>query len=426
MLITFEVENFRSIKDRQVLSLERAGHGFESRLGIDGEQACGGMTPVAVLFGANASGKSNVIDALLLLRSLVGDSSDHDVGQPLPCQPFRLDRDSPDKPVSFCVRFSTVRREYEYALTLHNGIVLDETLYEYVRNVTRRSKRRLFARKRSAIADKPAITVSPKLAGAKKAIIEATRDNMLFLSKAAKENFAPLMDAYRWFVPAGRTVGSLDLFETDERFRQWILRLMGNADLGVSGIRIKPSNARPSERLVKALADDDDPAARSRIERELASRSRTPALTHRSMVDGAIVEEELPWRYESMGTKQLWEYAGLIYASLRDGTLLVVDEIHGLHPLLLREIITLFQLRHANPNGAQLLFTSHDTVLLGNWAGMGFTLDRDQIWFTEKNNDGATQLYALIEFSPRETDNVEKMYLQGRLGATPILGTLVQ
>lgn len=424
MFLSLEVENFRSIKERQTLTFRRAGNGSESRLDFGSDTAGGDFTPVVVLFGANASGKSNVLDALKYVRALVLGSADRKVGKPLPVQTFRLDKKSREAPSSFRIRFSTAMHEYEYEVSLQDGKVVSEWLGEHVRNTTRRSVRTLFARR---VADgKSAITVSAKLRGSKKAIIDATRDNMLFLSKAAKENFEPLMDAYHWFIPEDSSTDPVNLFDEDPKFCEWVLQLLGSADLGVSDIRIKPPSQRPPQELVKMLAEGDDSKSLADVEQRLMKANRQPTLSHRAIVDGVLTAAEIPWNYESLGTQQLWRYAGGIYSALKNGTLLLLDEITGLHPLLLKEIITLFQRKSTNPNGAQLLFSSHDVTLLSNWGGLGFLLDRDQIWFTEKGNDGITQLYPLTDFSPRSEENIEKLYLQGRLGATPILGDLVR
>lgn len=422
MFFSLEVENFRSIKDRQVLSFRRAGSGAESRLELGDNAAGDALTPVLVLFGANASGKSNVLDALGYIQMLVLESADQKVGEPLPVQTFRFDERLRSGATSFLLHFATKSNEYEYSFDLQGGFVVSERLDEFVQNEFKRSRRMMFSRTRKG--ESTVIKVSPRLRGAKKAIIDATRDNMLFLSKAAKENFGSLMDAYQWFTPPFED--SVELFDTDPEFRKWVLRLLENADLGVSGIEIKPPADRPPQELVKMLAEGDDPDSLAEAEHRLLERNRRPMLAHRAVADGESAEIEIPWDYESLGTKQLWRYAGAVYTALRDGKLLMLDEITGLHPLLLKEIISIFQRRSTNPHGAQLLFSSHDVVLLGNWGGLGFLLDRDQIWFTEKGNDGATQLYSVADFSAREVPNIEKFYLQGRLGATPILGDLVR
>jgi len=103
-----------------------------------------------------------------------------------------------------------------------------------------------------------------------------------------------------------------------------------------------------------------------------------------------------------------------------------MDEISSLHPLLVRAIIEMFQSRSWNPHGAQLLFTTHDISLLGDFGGTGYILDRDQIWFTEKSVEGVTEIIPLTDFHPRNTEDIEKAYIMGRFGAIPALDQLLE
>jgi len=102
-----------------------------------------------------------------------------------------------------------------------------------------------------------------------------------------------------------------------------------------------------------------------------------------------------------------------------------MDEISNLHPLMVRAIIEMFQSQRWNPHGAQLLFTTHDVSLLGDFGGFGYMLDRDQIWFTEKSSEGVTEITPLTDFHPRNTDNIEKAYIMGLFGAIPSLDQLL-
>ena len=133
----------------------------------------------------------------------------------------------------------------------------------------------------------------------------------------------------------------------------------------------------------------------------------------------------LPLNQESAGTITLVALATRLTRVLANGSLLCVDEIDSsLHPMLIMEILKLFQTPERNPHGAQLLFTTHDTTLLGNIAGPA-PLRRDQVWFAEKDDVGATHLYPLTEYRPRREENLERGYLQGRYGAVPFIGELV-
>jgi hypothetical protein len=128
----------------------------------------------------------------------------------------------------------------------------------------------------------------------------------------------------------------------------------------------------------------------------------------------------LPFESESQGTQTLVALAGPLSQALRNGYLLMVDELDtSLHPRLVAELVKLFQSPVSNPKQAQLVFSTHDTSLLGSLVGEAPILDRDQVWFVEKDQSGATSLYPLTDFSPRRLENLERGYLQGRYGAVP-------
>nr|AYM53879.1 hypothetical protein [Kofleria flava] len=143
---------------------------------------------------------------------------------------------------------------------------------------------------------------------------------------------------------------------------------------------------------------------------------------HQSAADNAW----LPFHEESRGTQTLFRMAPSIVTALQSGSMLVIDELEAsLHPLLALQVVRHFNDPRANPRNAQLLFTTHDTNLLGTELGEP-ALPRDQIWLTEKDEEGATDLYPLTDYKPRKAENLERGYLQGRYGAIPFLGPLAR
>jgi AAA15 family ATPase/GTPase len=426
MLLSFEFENFRSMQDRQTLSLVRAGDGTKSRLAIDEELAGGAVSPIAVIFGANASGKSTVIEALWFVRRIIRHSARQEAGVSLPNPAFALDDDSRGKPFRCETWFTVGEREYKYSFAISDGIVSEEGLKEISQGPSRRTIKTLFSRQTQEGASK--IAVSPGLPGSKKAIIDATRPNSLFLSKAVQENFEPLMDVYNWFVDSSFESGGdpgLAQLESDPDFGPWIKNFLVEADLGVVDIMVRNPSRPPSD-LVARLADTDDPEDLARVEEELIRRRRRPELLHRR--ESSIANTgAIAWNHESRGTRELWDVAADVYSALKSGKPLIIDELSSLHPMLVRKLLETFQSRRTNPHDAQLIFTSHDLNLLGSWGGHGFILDRDQIWLTEKEyHSGATTLMPLTDFSPRKDEDIERMYLQGRYGAVPSIGVLAR
>lgn len=425
MLYSLRVENYMSLKEEQTLSFERNS---KPRIYLTDGPACGDYSPIEVIFGANASGKSNALSALGFMTHLIKDSAGFAVNHKLPNVAFALDPEYVDAPSTFSAHFlSEKHREYEYSFTIWNGKIIKERLDEKVVNRSaqnpkreRKTTRNLFMRDINGVGKSKGDTqifVSSRLHGSKMRIIEATRDNMLFLSKAATDDFEPLMDAYNWFLPFDNDENSTRLFERDADFRNWVTALLESSNLGITNVQVEHDGLTSQALNLISETKKQNTEAAKQLEAQLFRDSAQPRLTHR----GSGKSAEIAWNQESAGTRQLWNYAANLYFILKAGEVGIIDEFEGLHPLLLRKIISMFQSKETNPNGAQLLFTSHDIVLLGNFGGMGYALNRDQIWFTEKDDGGATELYSLADFKSREGENAEKMYLQGRLGATPLL-----
>lgn len=183
--------------------------------------------------------------------------------------------------------------------------------------------------------------------------------------------------------------------------REAIVELLRAADTGIMDVRVVHAAEEQKGR----------PAPRTRL-----------YFKHKT---GEAETAWLPLEVESAGTVTLLDLAIRLVPVLRTGGLLCIDEIEAsLHPMLAGALLQLFCDTQTNPKGAQLIFTTHDTNLLGNSLGVG-PLRRDQIWFTEKDEQGATHLYPLTDFHPRKEENLERGYLQGRYGAVPYLGDLV-
>ena len=428
MLISFSIANYGSIKKKQTLSFRRYQSGMGSRVAIDDELAGNDISPIAVIYGANASGKSTFLRALSFIKNLVGKSALSPVGRPIHVPFFALSEETTTQPFQTEVVFTTTKSEYSYSFKISNaGNVISEKLLRINPVGKRRSVQTIFSRK---VDDDQhdIIRTSSYMHGAKKHIVDSTRPNSLFLSKAAQENNRDILDAYEWFVqPEDNQINvnnassmSVSLFEKDPQFQKWVLQLIQKADLGIGNIEI----TNPPKRYVdflKRINENEDKQQDEAAINELIKMSRRPALYHLAEQSKPI---RLDWRYESDGTKSLWNLASGLYTCLKNGLLICIDELTYLHPALVRQLMHIFQSKRSNPNGAQILFTSHDVSLLGNFGGSGYILDRDQIWFTEKDADGATSLYPLTDFDPRKDANTEKQYIGGRYGAVPLIDDL--
>lgn len=259
-----------------------------------------------------------------------------------------------------------------------------------------------------------------------RAVLALLRDNALYLSTAATANHPALLPLYRWFSrnlllaeadsrPFRQALTTEML--NDELRREHVLSLLHAADLGVTGAKKHEPDPVMQERLRRAVrilsgVDDDPDSNEGPAFEELGVR-----LTHRG-VEGEV---ELDAADESLGTRVWFGLIGPVVHALESGSVFLADELDAsLHPALVAELVRLFQDPVTNPRRAQLVFNSHDASLLGDAIGDRL-LGRDQIWFTEKRNDGTTKLYPLVDLEPRKQEAIGKRYLAGRYGGTPIL-----
>lgn len=413
MLMEFRVENFRSLRSEQAITWETAplGDANDPRP----REVAGSskpFLPVMALYGANASGKSNVLAALAFMRECVLDSHNRwEPGAGIRRNAFAWGEHR-NAPSLFEVTFLETGVKYNYGFSLNDAEVLEEWLY-----VWPHGKKVIWFER-----DGKTYKFGRQLDGPNETVQSITRPNSLFLSAAAQMNHKQLSSIYLWFRRIvecnvnnrmGGYPGSgayeqllpLDcLFMFDLEFlnpdienpEKTILPLLQLADVGIVDIK-EEVDASPQ------------PGKRKRV---------IILLKH----DSSAEDSWLELSEESHGTKTLFKLAAPLIRALGYGSLLLVDELEAsLHPLLALKIIELFNNPQTNPHNAQLLFTTHDTNLLGTTLGDP-VLRRDQIWFTQKDKSGATTLFPLTDFKPRNVENLERGYLQGRYGAIPFLG----
>ena len=391
MLLRFRVENFRSFRTEQTLSMvagsfkDRAESVFHPR-GIDD-----GVLSAAAIYGANASGKTNVILALRFMRDAVRNSHARwEPDQRIELEPFAGESESP---TTFALDFLLKGVRFQYGFSLSPAAVREEWMHAYPAG----KKQAWFSRE----VNKP-ISFSAKMPGDNRTIERLTRPNSLFLSAAAQNNHEALSPIFRWFsqalffVVGGRSTidPRTSVLCDDSCLKGRAERLLSLADLGVAELgAIDPFELGEAERPNE--------------------KQKAAVFVHR-IGDSLTAFRE---GQESKGTIAFLSLLAPVLDALDGGGLVCVDELdHSLHPLLAIEVIRLFTDPKKNPKGAQLIFNTHDTNLLS-----ADVLRRDQIWFTEKARDGASQLYPLTDFKPRREENLETGYLQGRYGAIPFL-----
>lgn len=432
MLIQFRVENHRSLRDDQVLSFvttsDKAGAHVLRAEGL-GEA----LVPVVAIYGANASGKSNVLASLDFMRRAILDSQRRWDVDGTARDPFLLSSKA-EEPSLYEVDLIIDGVRYRYGFQLSASRIEEEWLFTWPHG----RKAMWFEREGERFE------FGKTLHGENEAIRNLTRPNSLFLSAAAQNNHAALLPVFRhfdtWRLSLIRRSIGLVSRELAERLdtrggatdRAVILQLLRDADTGILDVRVESAKRRGEVlvegetqlSLLEALLEAYTQAAIPQASRTPGAQ-RTPgrvSFRHRSADDK---HAWLPLSSESAGTIALLNLAPYVVDALRSGSLLCIDELEAsMHPMLALRLVRMFNDPAQNPRGAQLVFTTHDTNLLGTILGEP-VLSRDQVWFTEKDDSGATHLYPLTDFHPRKEENLERGYLQGRYGAIPFLGDLV-
>jgi hypothetical protein len=333
-------------------------------------------------------------------------------------RPFRLDPEYEKLPSKFEVELILDGIRHEY------GFVVDDThvIGEWARRYPHGKAAMLFDRSETGVD-----YIGERNRSKSRAVIEILRSNSLFLSAAGAADHPDLAPLYKWFD------SNLMLCEASSRERRWaytthllshenrrnqILAMLHAADLGITGARIREPDPEVLERLRKVLRalEIDGDLETSEVDGESLLGV---TLSHR----GSRGDVEFETYEESLGTLVWLGLLGPVVEALSRGTVLLADEIESsLHPTLVAQLVRTFQSTHTNPHSAQLIFNSHEAGLLGN-SVEDRVLGRDQVWFTEKLNDGCTRLYPLTDLNPRKAEAVSRRYLSGRYGATPIISS---
>lgn len=388
MLLSFTVSNYRSFKNRKTLDLSAANvKEYEDSLTMVGDTA---ILPSAVLYGANSSGKSNLIESFRSFLTTVYNSASYNSSEELPMYPFLFDEDSRTKPCAFEIELLIDGDYYRYGFSATKEKVTEEYLYFKTGNKGR--EKCLFVRSEDGIG----VTSHYKSA---EDMVERTRDNALFLSVADAFNdriAGLIMRELKGFAifdgDKSEALASKAISITDEELNEFLAKFK----LGFDSIK-KVEN--PS---IKAITTHKVYNAAGEVTGEISM---------------ALSDSE------SNGTNKLFDMAPIFVKALASRRVLIIDEFgSSMHPMITRMLISLFNSKETNPMGSQLIFTTHDTNLLDNKF-----LRRDQIWFTEKDETSATDLYSLVEFKDasgvkvRNDRSYEKDYINGKYGAIPYL-----
>jgi hypothetical protein len=414
MLVDFTIENFRSIKEPVTLSLVAQGRTRKTKVGrkrrgMPSDQEIAPSAPVEGrgfellptlgIFGANASGKSNVLRALGSLLEFIEVGGVGRTGSSIPVRfpPFKLDHACSGIPTRFELRVALAGSIYTYNLEIDRARILREKL-ELIPPYPKRSQSRLLF-DRVWLQDRQEFHIKngPDFGESYHEIQMSLQEYEPFMSLLSRFSIPSVSELTRWVK------------------RSWLDLTPGSQGLddlmSVLVLADKPDWLETTTRMLRAF---DTGIAAIDIEEPEASGERYNVVVGHNTNGGQVrwgIEEE------SAGTRRLFGFSAKLLSALGSGSLVLIDELSSsIHPNIARAIVRLFQSEKANPRHAQLIFTSHDNTLQ-----RGNLMRRDQIWFTEKRDDGSTDLYPLTDFRPRNDLALDKAYLDGRFGAVPII-----
>jgi uncharacterized protein len=420
MLVEFTVGNFLSFKDKKTLSLSAASiSDFKETNVIETDRY--NLLKGAVIYGANASGKSNFMKAMSTMRWLVLDSVEQSSAAEIDVTPFLLNTATEKLPTHFEMVFLLDDIRYRYGFEVNTTAVRAEWLFEAKKN----QEKLLFAREGDAIEVEKAFAEG-------KGLESKTRDNALFLSVVDQFNGQTARSIIKWFnnfiTISGLSheeykVVTFEMLKTTKQ-KDKLLQFYKSLDLGFQDIKTEKKLFDPKElptdmpeQVVKQLVSDLEGAYKIEVgtlHKKFDKKNKAVGLVEFDMRS-----------QESAGTNKIFNISGPVFDVLTNGGVLAIDEMDAsLHPLLTLAITRLFNSSDVNAKNAQLIFTTHDTNLFAY-----SQYRRDQIYFVEKDNYEASDLYSLIEYKEegktiRKDRSFAKDYIEGRYGAIPFIGNL--
>jgi predicted ATPase len=417
MLLAFRGYNARSFRDPFELSLHatRLSEPDVPRM-VEWREGGHpiGVLPCAGIFGGNASGKSNLLRAMSDMRKLALSSFQGNTPEgPVETHPFLLGEDEGRAESSYEVELIIDGVQHSYGFVVEANGVREEWARSYPRGRAVNLLQR----------DGDRIHLGNDLRAKGRAVEEILRPNALFLSTAAAVKHPLFMPIYQWFRRnltfadvESRTVRQAITAEMLEgEWRSQVLALLREADLGISDVSQRAIDPEFNDKLRKVIDIFWDESVPFDVD-DIEIKDFEIGLKHRS---ARATDVELPEEDESRGTLVWFGLIGLISKALREGSVLLADELEAsLHPALVDVLVDLFQSQRSNPNRAQLIFNSHEVRLMGDSSER--RLGRDQVWFTEKDDEGATYLHSLADVAPRREEAIARRYLAGRYGGTPI------
>lgn len=404
MLVYFKVGNYKSIKEPVTISFAATSvtEHLESNVMDRGKLR---LLKSILLYGPNASGKSNILDAFITYRQLILSSTQTNSTRLLPVLPFRYSLDTPEQPSSFEAEFIINNKRYRYGFDADRIEISSEWLLE----VKATTEAYIFLRMGQEFKVDYRKFVNAE------GLEQRCNPNALFLSVSDQWNVVLAKDIYKWFYGMYNISGLSDIQQQsrtnelieDPEYKRIINNMMRHADLGINSIDVVRTKVDRDEDYLKYLATEAETVYT--IHNVYDGNGNIAATAAMSMEHN-----------ESEGTKKFYNILGSLLYAVKNGYFVVIDEIDArFHSLLTKAIIRLFNSAEVK-TGAQLFAVSHDTAVMDNEL-----LRRDQIYLVEKNNFAATQAVNLVEYkSARKETPISKNYLEGRYGGIPFIDNL--
>lgn len=404
MILEFSIANFLSFKDKVTFSMiANATSGLDENYIISNGRK---ILKTAAIYGANASGKTNLFRILALVMSMLRNSNNISINSKLPIYPFKFDKNTINMPSEFEIKFVVDDVRYVYGFVADKNKIYEEYLYYYPNG------------RETQIFDRTKIdqySFPQKDERILNDIASKNAQNKFFIATATNWNYEKTKNPYKFLsnnINIFNNLGGLrdlalrEYSKNNERLKIFSLDILKKADFNIEDYKV----------LETDIPDDFLAAIPDFIKAGMNMKEKPKVFT--ALFRHKASSTYLSYEEESMGTQIIFCFIPFIMDALNSKKVVVVDELDkSLHPYLVEMIVQMFNDSDINKNGAQLIFNTHDTNLLNL-----NILRRDQIWFTEKDNsNGISDLYSLSDFSVRKTENVGRGYMLGRYGAVPFI-----
>lgn len=442
MLLRFTVKNLFSFKDETEFNLlpgrvKRLDHHKYERKGIE-------ILKLSALYGANGSGKSNLIRSISLLQLMIINGA---IPNSLLNQKFKLSEASQNEPIELAIEFFTNNSIYYYSISINDGIVIDEY---FSSNDENQEDKMIFHRtyegKKTAITFFKEFEEVSENKTLKKIIetdlLKSHQPLFNLLNTISNDGFIDIRVANNWFqndliiiYPETKATGLVLEIESKKGFKEFANQLMCSFNTGITNLKVEVKS-------IEEFFGKDNQKEIDEIKTELKNspEKKIAIMTNQKTTEEVVVVSEdgrilakrllfehkgeknknIEFRFdeESDGTRRLLEYLPALNSVIERSPTFIIDEIErSIHPLIIKELIEKFS-KDKSTNG-QLIFSTHESNLLDQEI-----FRTDEIWFTEKNVLGSTKLYSLSDFKEHNTIDIRKGYLNGRYGAIPFLGNL--